>query len=400
MKVLFLCASAPNPHGASDAAMAYNRVRLLTARGHEVGLAAFLPEDHGGLPTHLETMVHELQLLPATGPSSLVTWLRPSGLPLSAREYRAVYSPDMQKLAGRMVGRAHYEVVVAESTLMAQYIYRNPYMPAVHRVISCQGTVTAARRRSAGLRPWWNVTGWPRDALAHRIETFETGMFRFADRIITTTLQDRLDLLQRSPYLRVTVIPFGMDLGDYQWYETAESEPMVLFAGAFADAAECAGIGWFLREVWPAVADKHPQGWFRIASNDTPRNIRRLAARQPRVAVGVPPAGLEDAFSRARVAVCPVRAPAGIQGHMLRAMASGIPVVSTSAGAEGFPAQAGENILLADTPRTMQAAIDLLFVEPELRRSLSAQARQRLAVHFDWKRSVDALEDVLRRLVD
>jgi glycosyltransferase involved in cell wall biosynthesis len=84
---------------------------------------------------------------------------------------------------------------------------------------------------------------------------------------------------------------------------------------------------------------------------------------------------------------------------VLEAMAAGIPVVTTSAGAEGLPVQTGEHLFLADTPHAMREALQLLLDDADLRRSVSQSARQLTAGRFSWRGSVDRLEESLRRLV-
>lgn len=401
MKVLFICDSPPSPHGSSDAVIAYNRIRLLAERGYPIGLVSFLPSEHGRVPSELQKMVLELEMVPAPPRHPhLLAALNVRGIPRLAAAYQAACSHDMARLSGRMVTRSRYDVAVAGSTVMGQYVYRNPYLPAVHRVISCQGTVASSRRRAAGFRRWWEASGRWGDVVTRRVEAFETGMFRYADRIITITLEDRAELMRASPDLNVAVVPYGLDSADYVWQDPMLSEPELLFAGTFIDASDCDGIVWFLRNVWPEVALRHPQVRFRIATHRAPRGVRRLAQQsQGRVEVSEDNGRSADTFTGARVLVCPIRVQAGLQSQVLYAMACGVPVVATTAGAEGIPVQTGHHLFLADTAHVMAENLDLLLTDAELRRGIALNARRLVIQHFPWQRSVDKLEAVLRQLV-
>jgi glycosyltransferase involved in cell wall biosynthesis len=401
MKVLFICDSPPSPRGTSDAVIAYNRIRLLAQRGHPIGLLSFLPAEQGSVPSELQKMVLELEMVPAPPRRPpLLACLRSRGIPWLAAPYQAAHSRDMAKLAGRMVARSGYDVVVAGATVMGQYLYRNVYLPAVHRVISCQGTVAAARRRAAGFRRWWDASGQWGEEVTRRIEAFETGMFRYADCVITITLEEREELMRASPDLNVGVVPYGLNASDYAWQDPRLAEPEIVFAGAFLDEADCDGAVWFLRNVWPAVARRHPQVRFCIAGRRVPRRVRRLVQRsRGSVEVREDDGTSADAFTGACVLVCPIRVHAGFQSQVLRAMACGVPVVSTTAGAEGLPAQTGHNLFLADTAHVMAENIDLLLEDAELRRTLALRARKLVTQHFPWQQSVDKLEAVLRQVV-
>ena len=56
-------------------------------------------------------------------------------------------------------------------------------------------------------------------------------------------------------------------------------------------------------------------------------------------------------LARCRVAVVPLLAGSGTRLKILEAWAAGLPVVSTTIGAEGLPARDGEHLLIADGRR-------------------------------------------------
>lgn len=61
-------------------------------------------------------------------------------------------------------------------------------------------------------------------------------------------------------------------------------------------------------------------------------------------------------YARAACAVAPIRAGGGTRIKILEAVALGVPVVSTSLGAEGLEFRPGEHLLLADAPAAFAAA--------------------------------------------
>ncbi|HEY8240321.1 MAG TPA: glycosyltransferase, partial [Kiritimatiellia bacterium] len=97
--------------------------------------------------------------------------------------------------------------------------------------------------------------------------------------------------------------------------------------------------------------------------------------------------------------LCPVRLGSGLRVKILEAMAAGVPVVSTTLGAEGIPLHTGENALLADTPELMAENILHLLEDEVLRSSIVRQARTLMEDRFAWDRGIDMLEDVLDGVV-
>jgi polysaccharide biosynthesis protein PslH len=65
-------------------------------------------------------------------------------------------------------------------------------------------------------------------------------------------------------------------------------------------------------------------------------------------------------------------------------MAMGIPIVSTSVGAEGLPVVNGDHLLIADSPETQTAAIVSLLRDREAGRRMAERARDYVAANCSW----------------
>jgi glycosyltransferase involved in cell wall biosynthesis len=78
-------------------------------------------------------------------------------------------------------------------------------------------------------------------------------------------------------------------------------------------------------------------------------------------------------------------AGSGTRLKILEAWAAGLPVVSTSLGAEGLPALDGENLLLADTGPAIAAALTRVLESPALRQQLGHAGRLLLEKEFTWQ---------------
>jgi glycosyltransferase involved in cell wall biosynthesis len=84
----------------------------------------------------------------------------------------------------------------------------------------------------------------------------------------------------------------------------------------------------------------------------------------------------------------------GTRFKLLEAMAAGIPVVSTTVGAEGVPTRSGEELLLADSPDDFAGAVLRLLDDPALCQRLTAAARILVREQFDWRAVVPKLEQI------
>jgi glycosyltransferase involved in cell wall biosynthesis len=92
---------------------------------------------------------------------------------------------------------------------------------------------------------------------------------------------------------------------------------------------------------------------------------------------------LAGALGGARVAIAPMRYGAGLKLKTVEAMAHGVPVVSTTLGAEGLGASNGAALLVADDSRDIAEHLTALLADDHLWRKISegglAHVRERYA---------------------
>ena len=74
----------------------------------------------------------------------------------------------------------------------------------------------------------------------------------------------------------------------------------------------------------------------------------------------------------------------GTRLKILEAAACGVPVVSTSIGAEGLELSDGEHIRIADSAAGFAAAVSDLLADPGTRRRQAAAARRRVEEKYGW----------------
>ncbi|MBE2225345.1 MAG: glycosyltransferase, partial [Anaerolineae bacterium] len=83
---------------------------------------------------------------------------------------------------------------------------------------------------------------------------------------------------------------------------------------------------------------------------------------------------------------------------LIEAMASGLAIVSTRIGAEGFPVENGREIVLADTEDEMATAVLDLLDHPEKRAAIGQHAIQ-FAKNYDWRVVIPQFEAIYKRLM-
>lgn len=142
--------------------------------------------------------------------------------------------------------------------------------------------------------------------------------------------------------------------------ENLTSRKNIIFVGGFGHKPNQDGVFWFVQNVWPLVkAVNKDIKLFLVGSNPT-ENIKQLASDDIVVTGFVTDEHLELFYKDARLAIAPLLYGAGVKGKVVESMRFGLPVVTTSVGAQGLSSD--PNILIAeDEPSAFaQQVIELL----------------------------------------
>jgi glycosyltransferase involved in cell wall biosynthesis len=97
----------------------------------------------------------------------------------------------------------------------------------------------------------------------------------------------------------------------------------------------------------------------------------------------------------AKLSIVPIRIGGGTRLKIYECMAAGIPVVSTTVGAEGLRYQDGEDIILADDPVSFANACLRLLSDEAARLSLAHNAIESVRKNFSWDAVSREFESIL-----
>jgi GT2 family glycosyltransferase/glycosyltransferase involved in cell wall biosynthesis len=151
----------------------------------------------------------------------------------------------------------------------------------------------------------------------------------------------------------------------------------LLFVGNLYHRPNRDGLLFFLENVMPIL---HPGTELTIIGDGADEEI--LAFRSSGVDVCGWVDDVQPYTDKARVFVAPLRYGAGIKGKIGEAMASGLPVVTTTIGAEGMDLVHGKNVLIADEPDKLAAAVRSLLDNGDLWKRISDAGVEHVARNY------------------
>jgi glycosyltransferase involved in cell wall biosynthesis len=376
---LVLAPEAPYPLVGGGALRTASLIQYL-ARTRPVDLILFrqpgAPDPALQLPAGLVRRVSVIQLA-STGRGQTARAVRNT-----SRLVRGV-PPLVDRFAGfqrevaEAIGGARYEIGLIEHSWCA------PYWDRIAAV--CQRTVLDLHNVESLLHERCAAVESGATAFAHRLfrdaslALERTWLPRFSQ-VLTTSRSDADVALAIAPAAHVSVYPNAIPLVPQP--EHAD-EDVVVFSGNMEYHPNVSAVRFFRVSVWPLLRQRWPGLVWRLVGKN-PGAVSRFTSGDPRIEVT---GEVDDAIrelARARVAVVPLLAGSGTRFKILEAWSAGLPVVSTTIGAEGLPARDGENLLLADGGPAFAAAVSRVLENTKLRRQLGEAGRLLLAKEFTW----------------
>jgi glycosyltransferase involved in cell wall biosynthesis len=398
MDILFVCKTLPYEKVIGGPIIIYNRVRILS-KNHNVSLLCFVAPDEWDNMQGVSSYCEDFQGVPMPSYDGSLRKVKDFFLSRLPVYFLNNYSGEMYERLREMVGRNHYDVVISEYSMVAQYLYRNPDLAGIKRVMSVHECYYLARRKA------WRVQGLSREGLSalfnmKGLRRFEFDMYADADRVLVLTPEGKRELLDIRPDLDISVVPHGVDVDYFKPRPAKAREQAVMFLGNYPHDPNRDAVLYFHAGIWPLIKEELPGARFYVVGKDPTADIEALARTDESVVVTGTVEDVRPYFERSRVFVNPVRIGGGFRGKILEAMSMGLPIVTTSLGAEGVNAENGRDMIVADDPEDFAAAVIRLLGDEGLRDRLGKKARELAVERFSWEKGVEDLERVLREVVD
>ena len=403
MNILFLTQLLPYPLVGGQKIRAYYMLRQL-ALNHDVTLVSFTREDDRFEDIeHLREFCTAVHSIPMQ--RSMFKNVQAAVESLLTRQSMVITRdrlPAMQEFLRRLVNSVNFDVIHADQTAMAQYaLYAQANAAneprtildqhnALYLVVERQGNYERGRLQ----RLLWQ---WE----AKRLAAYEADICRRFDHVITVTQEDKDALLRLYPsdeaeYLAAhfSPLPICVDPFKQQLLQRADGDSQIIFLGTMFWPPNVEGVLWFAQEILPLILKRMPQARFKIVGKNPPTAVSDLQTFGSHVDVTGFVADIKPLLASSRVFVVPLLAGGGMRVKILDAWQWGLPVVSTTIGAEGIQLVNGENILLADAPQAFADAVVAVLADFELARRLRENGRFWVQNQYNWRNIYPQLDAV------
>jgi glycosyltransferase involved in cell wall biosynthesis len=218
--------------------------------------------------------------------------------------------------------------------------------------------------------------------------------FQVADTVIAISPKEAEHIVSRCANVsELMIIPNLHCLGTK--IAASEKRSGLLFIGHYLHTPNEDAVCHFVREVYPLIERHIPGIEFTMLGSSITDKVRALRTKTIH-AVGYV-TDPEPYFAKARVFVAPLRYGAGMKGKIGQALSFGLPIVTTSIGAEGMDLVNECHVLVADDPEAFAAAVVRLYTDNVLWERISAAGRDHVLNNFSELAAKSAIASLLKR---
>ncbi|MBX3345937.1 MAG: glycosyltransferase [Nitrospira sp.] len=383
-RLLFLASGPPSTRQGGGAVRMLHLLRFL---GSRFPVDVIVPaKDAAEEVSHpVKDVSVNVTTVPLQGPRLLDRFCRIS--PYS--KDRALTSAVQERLAS-----GAYAAIHVDTLSMMPYVPEDTVLPVVLDLRS-PSLVSEFRRLRGGQR-----------SAGRSNQLIRALMFRLFDRwcwptthcVTVASEEDRIRCERAHPGQRVLVVPNGVDCRTFlPKPDQVMRTPLLLFTGDMGAEHNIEAAVCLATEVFPAIRREFPKSELRLVGRHPDARVARLAGQGIVVTGSV--ADLHLHLREASIYVAPYVNGAGTRARLLEAMATGLPIITTSQGIEGMKVQPGRDVLVADQPGDMIESIQTLLASQPDRERFGQAARHMAEIWYDWSRCLWPLESLYQPLI-
>lgn len=396
MKILLLCKKVPFPLRDGESVAIHNMVTSLKKIGYEVDLLSFNTTKHKTIISeHPKYSYIYDQLYTVPLDNSIVASKALKNL-FSSESYHIerFITPEFDEKLSRVLNLNTYDFVQLESVFLAPYIDTIRKLSDAKIVLRTHNVETRIWSRLAKSAPFLKRKYL--ELQCKRLEKFESITLEKVDHIITMSNNDAVVLKEMGMLDNYSIIPISIDVSKY------ESEFKILnkkigFIGSLDWRPNIEGLEWFIENVWNELQKANSDIQFHVAGRAPSESLVKLM-EDAKVIYQGEVRSAQNFITSNMILVVPLHSGSGLRVKILEAMSLGIPVVTTTIGAEGINVVDDESIIIADDAQQMISDIQSILIDIETYFSIANNSKQVIQQYYNSEIVAQQFNDVYTSL--
>jgi glycosyltransferase involved in cell wall biosynthesis len=278
---------------------------------------------------------------------------------------------------------APYDLLISDEINMAPYVVRLPGHERTPTLVMRQKIEHVHWGEMARSHPW-GAKRWSALLEAWRFRRFEDLTMPLFGAGVVCSPEDQRIARRQAGDVEIEVIANGADAEYFTPRREPDEHPTVLLLGTMNYRPNIDSTLYFFRELHPRIVAEIPNVRVLVVGHMPPPEIVALG-ELPGVTVTGSVPDVRPFMSRAWMIGVPLRMGGGTRLKIIEAMMAGLPVVSSTVGAEGLDVRHGDHLLLGDTPEAFARETVALLRDEALRCRLAESAGALVHSRYSWQ---------------
>lgn len=399
--ILFVMPRLPFPASSGRKTSLYHYCRILSEElGYRLVVAAFL--ESGDDATQKPDFIDELVVLPKASAKSRIFEIAKDSIILQRKPMQVAlyWSPEAKQIVNQLIEKERPQYVIGDMVRSTEYIKDVDSF----RIADLDDRISLRYKRQLetdidGINPYgaflYTVPKILRVVMLVRplklmvmknevvlLEKYEKEIGAVCEKTIFVAEKEAQEFNEELKQKKAIAIPIGVDVDYFNYRESNAKKNKVGFLGAMSVAHNENAVRHFVEGILPHVLKRVPDAVFTIIGGGASKELLKLESEHVHFTGRVN--DVRDYLEQCKVFVCPMTFGSGIKTKNLEAMSLGLPVVTSTIGAENINAVNGHDWIIADKDDDFANAIVELLIDDKKREYIGKNGSNYIAQNFTW----------------
>lgn len=414
-KILFVMPRLPFPATSGRKTSLYHYCRILSEElGYRLIVAAFL--EKGDDPQLKPGFIDRLEVLPKPSATIKIKNIFVDSILLKRKPMQVslYWNPSAKMMIDEIVKEEQPDIIIGDMVRSTEYI--KDY--SMYRIADLDDRISLRYQRQldydiSGINPygaflntvpkiiqkimlWKPLKVYVVKNEIRLLRKYELEIAGQCDRTVLVAQKEADALNKELGENKAYAIPIGVDVDYFSYRKNNFEEEYIGFLGAMSVAHNENAVRHFILDILPDIVKEQPRAKFLVIGGGASDDLKKFESQHVHFTGRVE--DVRDYLEKCKVFVCPMTFGSGIKTKNLEAMAIGLPIVTTSIGAENIDAENEKEWIVEDNPREFSRTVIKLLTDENLQSKMGEDASKFINANYTWNVTKKKFEELLQTM--
>ena len=222
----------------------------------------------------------------------------------------------------------------------------------------------------------------------------ELKIMRGSDVTLVFSEEEEKIIKKSYPEIKIKTIPWIEKIKETG--QASFEREGLLFLGGFGHPPNQDAVIWFFEKIFPLLKKNWNDLKATVIGSNPPLVVEKLNQADFEILGFVAETDLEQFLFAKKLFIAPLRFGAGFKGKIAKAMAHGLPVVTTQVGAEGMNLKDEKTALIANSPKEFAQKIEKVLNNEHLWQEISLNSVKHVRENYSVEKGEEKMREVLK----